>query len=456
MRPKILIVDDEKASREGLALALEDVYEVQLASKATEAFQLMEEAVFALILTDLRMAGPSGLAVLDKALALPYKPICIMMTAYGSIELAVEAMKRGAYDFLTKPISIERLRLLLSQALKEKGTLKAILPERKISPRLVDFRSCAPEMLAIVDKVKQVAPSKSTVLLTGETGTGKEVLAHLIHQNSLRSTKPFISVHCAALPANLLESELFGFEKGAFTGATERHEGRFERAHQGTLFLDEIGEIDLFTQVKLLRFLETRSFERIGGTKTIEIDLRLICATHRHLESMVKEGLFREDLFYRLNVLQFQIPPLRERREDIPLLLDHYLKTFAKENHKAPLSFQPEALSMLKSYPWPGNVRELRNFAERMVVLSSKNTIEASDLEEKFWDPLNKQVMESQERPVANLDQKSAALSLLDQERQILFKALQQTQGNRTQAAALLGIHRRTLHRKLLQYPELG
>ena len=328
----ILIVDDEKNTREGLSIALEEEYEVYMASGADEAFNLMEAETFDIVLTDLRMVGKSGLKVIDRAITLPNQPICIMMTAYGNVETAVEAMRRGAFDFLTKPVSLEKLEILIKRALQSRRIEEenVVLHERLDKKYSFDgIVGNSTGLIDVLDKVKLVAPSKATVLLEGETGTGKELVAQAIHQNSNRARQAFVPVHCAALAANLLESELFGHEKGAYTGASERRIGRFEAAGGGTLFLDEIGEIDSATQVKLLRFLETRSFERLGSSKPIQVDVRLVCATNRNLAEMAKRGEFREDLLYRLNVITIHLPPLRERSEDLPLLLNHYIDSFA-------------------------------------------------------------------------------------------------------------------------------
>src|SRR3954470_16316131 len=324
MVPSVLIVDDEKHTREGLQQALQEHYDVSVAASADEAFNLMDAQEFEVIITDLRMPGKSGLKVIDKALALTNKPAVIMMTAYGSIDSAVEAMKRGAVDFLTKPVQIERLEILIQRALKTK-TLEVEV--KQLHERLDEKFNVegivghSPKLAEVIDRVKLVAPSKATILIEGESGTGKELIAQAVHQASPRARGPFVAVHCAALSENLLESEIFGHERGAFTGAMERRIGRFEAADGGTLFLDEIGEISASTQVKLLRFLETKTIERVGGSKPIELDVRLVAATNRNLEQMVRDGKFREDLFFRLNVVRLMMPPLRERIEDIPLLL---------------------------------------------------------------------------------------------------------------------------------------
>ena len=451
MVPSVLIVDDEKHTREGLQQALQENYDVTVASNADEAFNLMDAQEFEVIVTDLRMPGKSGLKVIDKALALPNRPAVIMMTAYGSIDSAVEAMKRGAVDFLTKPVQIERLEILIQRALKTK-TLEVEV--KQLHERLDEKFNVgaivghSPRLAEVIERVKLVAPSKATILIEGETGTGKELIAQAIHQASPRARAAFIPVHCAALPATLLESELFGHERGAFTGATERREGRFELADGGTVFLDEIGEIGPEIQVKLLRFLETKSFERIGGTKTLNVDVRLVAATNRNLEQMVKEGKFREDLFFRLNVVRITTPALRERTEDIPVLLEHFIKVYAKENAYEPVQIEPGAMRHLQAYPWPGNIRELRNFAENAVVLRRGGKMSEFDLEPKFRGEI---------APPPSMVTPTPAnpLSVEENEKRLLREALMKARGNRTRAATLLGISRRTLHRKIAQWPEL-
>ncbi len=453
MNPTVLIVDDEKHSREGLRSALEDKYEVFVAKDAVEAARLMHDVPPDAVLTDLRMAGEDGMAVIDRALKLASQPVCIMMTAYGDVETAVQAMSRGAYWFMQKPVDLRQVEILLDRGLKARTTEKEVVTlktrlDRKFSLGEVIGSSAA--LQRSIEQVRSVASSNATVLLLGETGTGKELFAQMIHQASQRAKGPFMAVHCAAIPANLLESELFGHEKGAFTGANERRVGRFESADGGTLFLDEIGEIDATTQVKLLRFLETRSVERLGSHKPIALDLRLVCATNRDLQQMVRDGKFREDLFYRLSVVPLRLPPLRERQDDVPLLLAHYLERFAKENGVPPAKLSPEAEAILVRYAWPGNIRELRNASENLAVLRAGKVVAPADLDPRFTQaPL----------PSTSAPGALAVLpNMLDREqneKQLLKQALSTAGGNRTKAAELMGISRRTLHRKLLQWPEL-
>jgi DNA-binding NtrC family response regulator len=454
MVPAVLIIDDEKHTREGLQQALADNYDVSVGSNADEAFNLMDSQPFDVILTDLRMPGKSGLKIIDKALSLPNRPSVILMTAYGSIDTAVEAMKRGAVDFLTKPVNIGRLEVLIQRALKTKTLEVEVkqLHERldeKFSFEGIVGNSAA--LKEIIDRVRLVSTSKATILIEGESGTGKELIAQAIHQSSPRARGPFIAVHCAALSESLLESEIFGHEKGAFTGASERRIGRFELADGGTLFLDEIGEISPSIQVKLLRFLETKSIERVGGARPIDLDVRLVAATNRNLETMVKEGKFREDLFFRLNVVRLVVPPLRLRTDDIPILLSHYLKVFSDENGSPPVEVEPGAMRTLQAYPWPGNIRELRNFCENAVVMRRGGKITEYDLDPKFRGgvALAAPAGENGGTPV------NPSLSVEHNEKRLLREALLKARGNRTKAAELMGISRRTLHRKLVQWPEL-
>jgi DNA-binding NtrC family response regulator len=455
MPATILIVDDEKHTREGLMFALEDDYDVYTAANADEAFNLLESGPFDVVLTDLRMAGKSGMKVIDKAISQSNKPITIMMTAYGSVETAVEAMKRGAYDFLTKPVNLEQLEIIIRRALRSKKAEKRVdeLEQRLDTKFHFDgIVGNSGSIQRIIDQVKLVAPSRASVLIEGETGTGKELVAQAIHQNSDRSKAPFVPVHCAALAASLLESELFGHEKGAFTGATERRIGRFEAANGGTLFLDEIGEIDASVQVKLLRFLETRSIERLGSIKPLPVDIRLVAATNKDLEAMVKEGTFREDLYFRLNVVRLQMPPLRERGDDIPLLINHFILQFAQENGVEPVSFGEGVMPILCGYKWPGNIRELRNFAENIVVMKRGGVVTRYDLDPRFEQNT---ASSSACGAVSALNVGSVGLSVEENEKHLIRNALIECKGNKTEAAKRLGISRRTLHRKLNQWPDL-
>jgi two-component system, NtrC family, response regulator AtoC len=457
MVPSVLIVDDEKHTREGLQQALAENYDVSVAASADEAFNLMDAQAFDVILTDLRMPGKSGLKVIDRALALANKPAVLMMTAYGNIDTAVEAMKRGAVDFLTKPVNIERLDVLIRRALKTK-TLEVEVQQlhERLDEKfdLAGIIGTSPLLKDVIEQVKKVAPSKATILIEGESGTGKELIAQAIHQLSPRSRGPFIAVHCAALSESLLESELFGHERGSFTGATERRIGRFESADGGTLFLDEIGEVSASIQVKLLRFLETKAIDRVGGTKTIDLDVRLVTATNRGLERLVREGKFREDLFFRLDVVRFVMPALRERSEDVPALLAHFIKVFSEENGVPPIEIEPGAMRTLQAYSWPGNIRELRNFCENAVVLRKGDKLSEFDLDPRFRGSASSGTSAGGP-PDAGGAGAGPTLSVEQNEKRILREALIKSRGNRTKAAGLMGISRRTLHRKLAQWPEL-
>ena len=445
-KPVILIVDDERNTREGLARALRRAYHVLLAESGARALQLLQENAVDIMLSDVRMPGMDGLALMQRALARTPQPVCILLTAYGSVETAVEAMKRGAYDFLTKPVHLDRLDILIRRALRE----REVESENRLLHEQLDAKFGLDQIIGqsaamqeVFDTIRQVAPTRATVLVQGESGTGKELVAHAIHRLSPRARGPFIPVHCAALSQNLLESELFGHEKGSFTGATERRPGRFELADGGTLFLDEVGEIDPSVQVKILRVLEEQVFERVGGQESLQVDVRLVAATNKDLKQMVAEGRFREDLYYRLYVVVIHLPPLRDRVSDIPLLAQHFIRSLAAQNNKDVEGLTPEAMDVLTSYGWPGNVRELRNVLERMVVLSRGNKLSVRDIPAAIRD-------HTPRRP-AHLPGTSE-LSLQEAEKQMIIRALRSSDGNRTKAAAQLGISRRTLHRKLNEY----
>jgi two-component system response regulator AtoC len=450
MTPTLLIVDDEKTQREGLRAALEDHYDVYLAEDAKAATELLEKEHFDVLLTDFRLPTEDGMKLITRAKSLSKPPICILMTAYGSEELAVEAMKRGADDYIPKArLQIDELDMRISRALRhqkletENVSLRQQL-DSKFSVENVIGQS--PAMAEVLELVKQVAPARTTVLLEGESGTGKELIAKVIHQLSPRARQPLVTVHCAALPSTLLESELFGHEKGAFTGAHERRIGRFELAQGGTLFLDEIGEIDAALQVKLLRFLGERTFERVGSNKTLTADVRLIAATNKNLEELVKAGSFREDLFFRLRVFEVWLPPLRERAEDIPLLAQAFLREYSEENNKVVSGLTPEATTALRTYSWPGNVRELRTAIEHGVVLCRGDKVGIRDL-----PPAIRNGSElAPPRPARA--KKHADLSLREAEKDLIVHTLQSTGGNRTLAAKQLGMSRRHLHRKLHDY----
>lgn len=451
-KPSVLIVDDEKHTREGLRRALELDYAITVAEDGTTAMRLLESETFDIVLTDLRMPDFDGLQLVQRAQSVAHPPICIVMTAYGTVENAVEAMRRGAHDYLTKPIDLDRLELVLARALKsrrlevENVTLRQQLDKRYGMENIIG--QSAP-MVEVLDTIRQVAPSRATVLIQGESGTGKELVARAVHQLSPRRNGPFLAVHCAALSQNLLESELFGHEKGAFTGALERRIGRFEEADGGTIFLDEIGEIDSSVQVKILRVLGERQFERVGGNKTLSVDVRLVAATNRNLEELVKAGKFRDDLFYRLQVVTITLPPLRQRAEDVVLLANAFLREYARENNKIISEITPQAMSAMQLYPWPGNVRELRTAIERAVVLARSDKIALRDLP----PAVGAMVQTAQEQGTVPPEQLAKSnLTLEEVERLMIVNALKATEGNRSESARRLGISRRTLHRKLHDY----
>ena len=446
MKPTLLIVDDEKPTRDGLRAALEDRYDVYLAEDAKVAMELLEGENFDVMLTDFRLPHEDGMKLIARAKSLTKPPICILMTAYGSEELAVDAMKRGADDYIAKGrLQIDELEMRIARALRHQN-----LETENVSLRqqldskfgLENIVGESPEMREIFETVQQVAPTRATVLIGGESGTGKELVAKAIHQLSPRAKQPFVTVHCAALSPTLLESELFGHEKGAFTGAHERRIGRFEQAQGGTLFLDEIGEIDATIQVKLLRFLGERTFERVGSNKTLTADLRLVAATNKNLEELIKIGKFREDLFFRLRVVEINLPPLRGRPDDIPLLAQKFLHEFASENNKPVNDFTAEALQLLMHYNWPGNVRELRTSVEHAVVLCRGEKIAARDL------PPSVRTVRMGEMQLSL--QKDSTVK--DAEKQLIVRALKEADGNRTLAAKKIGMSRRTFHRKLHAY----
>ena len=440
-------MDDEKHTREGLRASLEDAFDVYIAADIAQAMNVLENEHVDLVLTDLRLGGEDGMALMDKALARPHPPVVVVMTAYGGVDAAVEAMRRGAYDFVTKPLNIDRVEMLIKRALRTKHVEKEVVElKQKVEKRFGLERLIGHSLVMdeIFETVKQVAPSRATVLITGESGTGKELVAQAIHGLSGRGKDKFVAVHMAAFSAQLLESELFGHEKGAFTGASERRLGRFEQANGGTLFLDEIGEIDKNTQVKLLRVLgEERTFERVGGNVPIKVDVRLVAATNRDLEKMVAAGEFRDDLFFRLSVVRIHMPPLRERPEDVAMIVAHFLKVAAEENGKPLRTLEPDGLAALERYPWPGNVRELRAAIERAVVMASGPQILLRDL-----PPTVRDAKPSGASGIA-LSKSAGHLNLQDTEQRMIVRALDETGGNVTKAALKLGISRRTLHRRL-------
>lgn len=462
----VLVVDDEKHTRDGLRLSLEDDFDVYAASNAAEALEFLRHDSIDVMLTDLRLGEDDGMDLIDAAMALPKPPVCIMMTAYGSVDTAVEAMRRGAFHFVTKPLNLDEVDLLIKRALRSRKLEhenQALRKQVETKFSIEGILGQAEVMKPILETIQQVAPTRATVLVQGESGTGKELVAKAIHNLSGRPKSKLVTVHCAALSPQLLESELFGHEKGAFTGAQERRVGRFELADGGTLFLDEIGEIDASTQVKLLRAIGEQTIERVGSSKPIKVNVRVIAATNRDLAKMVEEEKFREDLYWRLRVVTLDMPPLRDRKSDIPILVEHFLKEMAEANGK---SFKPlgeDALPALMAYSWPGNVRELRTAIEHGVVMSNSSRVMLKHLPHYLGTPggfvfqprtapapasssTTKGVECPPGKPMAPT---GTDLDIGHMEDVMIREALQRTGNNRTEAAELLGISRRTLQRKL-------
>ncbi len=453
VKPRVLIVDDDKNTRDGLQRALRRSYEVSVAESGDRALEVLAQGDVDVLLSDVRMPGMDGVTLLQRAKARHPQLISVLLTAYGNVEIAVEAMKAGAYDFLMKPVNLDHLDLLLQRALRSREVEAENVQLREQLDNkfgLENIVGNAAVMHAMFDTIKQASPTQATVLIQGESGTGKELVAHAVHRLSTRAKGPFVAVHCAALSSNLLESELFGHEKGAFTGALSQRKGRFETADGGTLFLDEISEIDASVQVKLLRVLEARRFERVGGDRSVQVDIRLIAATNRDLKALVAEGKFREDLFFRLDVVNIELPPLRARLDDVPMLCHHFIDEFAARNEKAVEGITPDALNLLMAYGWPGNVRELRNTIEKMVVLTRGDRLTARDIPLNIKDEAKRGSGDN----VAHALAVAPESSLADAEKAMIYAAIKQQGGNRTRAAEALGISRRTLHRKLRLYED--
>lgn len=452
-KPTLLIVDDDKNTRDGLQRALQRNYTPLVAESAEAALKILaQESNVDVMLSDLRMPGENGLSLLKQVQAHYPTVTCILLTAYGTVADAVEAMKQGAYDFLMKPINLDHLDLLLARAIHSRELeqkVEALETQLNAKYGMDNIIGESPEMQVVFETIRQAAPTQASVLIQGASGTGKELVARAIHRLSTRSKGPYIAMNCSAFSPTLLESELFGHEKGAFTGAVAQRKGRFEMADGGTLFLDEVSEIDPALQSKLLRVLETREFERVGGERSIQVDIRLIAATNRNLKDYALQGHFREDLFYRLNVVDILLPSLSQRTGDIPLLAAHFLKEFCEKNGKQVEGFTAEALELLERYTWPGNVRELRNTIEKMVVLSRHPRMQESDVPLAIRQSVaTAGVAVAAPSPVSALDQGSLA----DVERNKILAVLAKNRGHRSLAADELGISRRTLYRKLKEY----
>ncbi len=445
MKAKVLIVDDEKPTRDVMAKVLGAKYECLTAADAQQAMSaIAANPDLALMISDVRMPGEDGISLLKKAKAANPAMACMLLTAYGTVDLAVAAMKDGADDFLTKPITdLDQLEMRVDKAIRTRNLEQQVNDlKSQLDGRLADFTGRSPAMQKVYQLIRQAAPSAANVLIEGPSGTGKELVAHALHSLSPRAGGPFVAVECAALSATLLESELFGHEKGAFTDAIRQKIGRFEAASGGTLFLDEISEIDPSTQVKLLRVLETRTFQRVGGTEDIKADIRIVAATNRDLAKYVAEGKFREDLYYRLNVIDIHLPALKDRPGDIALLVSRFLKEFAAENGGRVKGIDAPALKMLEDYSWPGNVRQLRNVIEKMVVLAMGEKLTVDDVP-----------MEVRTTPTPAPTEIAAVTTssnkLEDIEKERILSTIESCKGNKSKAAEILGISRRTLHRKL-------
>ncbi|UCE82398.1 MAG: sigma-54-dependent Fis family transcriptional regulator [Deltaproteobacteria bacterium] len=447
MTKTIMIVDDEPSIRTSLEGVLEDEgYKAIAASSGEEALKIMEEEVPDLVFLDIWMPGIDGIETLKRMRELYPGLQVIMISGHGTIETAVSATKLGAFDFIEKPLSLEKTLLTVKNAFNYRRLKDENIILRQQAKGQYKLTGKGPAIRQLQETIERVAPTQATVLITGENGTGKELVARAIHHLSPRNTRPLVEVNCAAIPEDLIESELFGHERGAFTGANERRRGRFDMANNGTLFLDEIGDMSLKTQAKILRILEEQRFERVGGTKTFQVDVRIIAATNKDLKQEIEEGWFREDLYYRLNVIPLQVPPLRERTEDIPSLVEDFLEEFARESSIAKKSVADDVISVLQRQPWPGNVRELKNFIERLVILVSDEVIELQHLPASFlesYDPVT---------AINVLDQANFKEAKIQFEKEYLRKKLAEYNWNISKTAGAIGIERSHLHRKLKAY----
>ena len=449
-KPRILLIDDDKNTANGLRkILLQDGYDTSCAYTGNEALDLIDSEYFDIVITDMKLPDISGFSILEKVKKKDAGIPVIMITAFSSLQTAIDAMKKGADDYLTKPVNIEELELILKK-IWEKQLL--ILQNRELRQQLDDrygfsgFIGNTPEMQLVFKTITEIAPTVASVLIYGETGTGKELVANAIHHNSDRQDKPFVALHCASLSEGVLESELFGHEKGAFTGAVSQRRGRFELADGGSLFLDEIGELNLHVQIKLLRVLETGCFERVGGEKTLESDVRIIAATNKNLEEEIKMGRFREDLYYRLNVINLELPPLRDRREDIGLLTDSFLVKYAAKNKKDIKGFSAQSARILNNYDWPGNVRELENAVERAVVMARNEFVEPDNLPSNISQSLKKVRKDTFRIP--------SGTTMKEIEKKVILDALQTTHGSKSKAAKMLGISTRKIEYKIKEWSE--
>ena len=454
IKDKILVADDEQSMREFLDIMLKkEGYKVSLASNGEEVVKLIDNDLFDLVLLDIRMPKLDGLSALKRIKAIAPETIVIMITAYASADTAIKAMKEGAYDYITKPFKVEEIKLIIKNALEKKNLQKENILLKQVVRDRYHFGNIigqSPKMMVLYDLLEKVSPTKTNILIAGESGTGKELVAKAIHYNSPRKEKPFVTLNCGAIPESLIESELFGHMKGAFTDAIATRKGLFEVADEGTIFLDEISELPLLMQVKLLRVLQDKEFKRVGGTEDIRVDVRIISATNKDLEEAVKEKRFREDLFYRLNVIQIKLPPLRDRKEDVQILASHFLKKYNEELNKNILKISPEALQILLDYEYPGNVRELQNIIERAVALESHQELTAHNLSSYLNEqPLMRKGPIDIDIPNEGVDLEKMVEDL---ERTLLLKALDKTKGIKKKAAELLHINFRSMRYRLEKY----
>ncbi|MDV5121877.1 MAG: sigma-54 dependent transcriptional regulator [Candidatus Scalindua sp.] len=447
-KPRILLVDDDKNTADGLKkILLQDGYDTGCTYTGNEALDLIEAEHFDIVITDMKLPDISGFSIIEKVKKKNVDIAVVMITAFSSIQTAIDAMKKGADDYLTKPVNIEELELILKK-IWERRLL--ILQNKELKQKLNDKYNFSgiigntPEIQLIFKTITEIAPTAATVLIYGDTGTGKELIANAIHYSSDRKDKPFVALHCASLSEGVLESELFGHEKGAFTGAISQRRGRFELANGGSLFLDEVGEMNSHVQIKLLRVLETGKFERVGGEKTIESDVRIIAATNRDLEKEIKEGRFREDLYYRLNVINLKLPLLRERKEDIGLLIDNFLVKYSKKNKKDIKGITPQSAKLLDNYDWPGNIRELENAIERAVVMARNEYIEPNDLPSNINVNTKKSRKETFRIP--------SGATMKEIEKKVIIETLQTTNGSKSKAAKILGISTRKIEYKIKEW----
>lgn len=447
-KPRILLVDDDKNTADGLKkILLQDGYDTGCTYTGNEALDLIEAEHFDIVITDMKLPDISGFSIIEKVKKENIDIAVVMITAFSSIQTAIDAMKKGADDYLTKPVNIEELELVLKKILERR---LLILQNKELKQKLKDKYNFSgiigntPEIQLIFKTITEIAPTAATVLIYGDTGTGKELIANAIHYSSDRKGKPFVALHCASLSEGVLESELFGHEKGAFTGAISQRRGRFELANGGSLFLDEVGEMNSHVQIKLLRVLETGKFERVGGEKTIESDVRIIAATNRDLEKEIKEGRFREDLYYRLNVINLKLPLLRERKEDIGLLIDNFLVKYSKKNKKDIKGITPQSAKLLDNYDWPGNIRELENAIERAVVMARNEYIEPNDLPSNINVNTKKSRKETFRIP--------SGATMKEIEKKVIIETLQTTNGSKSKAAKILGISTRKIEYKIKEW----